>query len=143
MRFVQNDGGRAAAGFSGNSHGDCVTRSIAIATRLPYREVYDALNELAKRERPRDGKRRSSARTGVHRTTYDKYLFSIGWIWVPTIGIGTGCQVHLRKKELPKGRLVVRLSKHVTAVINGVIHDTHDPQRDGTRCVYGYYHEPS
>jgi hypothetical protein len=25
------------------------------------------------------------------------------------------------------------------AVIDGVIHDTHNPDRDGNRCVYGYY----
>ena len=27
----------------------------------------------------------------------------------------------------------------MSAVIDGVIRDTHDPGRDGTRCVYGYY----
>jgi hypothetical protein len=25
------------------------------------------------------------------------------------------------------------------AVIDGVIHDTYDPSRDGKRCVYGYF----
>ncbi len=37
------------------------------------------------------------------------------------------------------GRLIVSVSKHMTAVIDGVIHDTHNPSRDGTRCVYGYW----
>jgi hypothetical protein len=53
--------------------------------------------------------------------------------------IGQGCKVHLRADELPKGRLVVALSKHIVAVIDGVIHDTDDPSRGGTRCVYGYF----
>jgi hypothetical protein len=53
--------------------------------------------------------------------------------------IGQGCKVHLREGELPMGRLVVNLSKHFTAVIDGVVYDTHDPTRDGTRCVYGYW----
>lgn len=53
--------------------------------------------------------------------------------------IGQGCKVHLRADELPQGRLVVSLSKHHSAVIDGVVHDTFDPNRDGTRCVYGYY----
>ena len=44
MMWVKDDGGRAAAGYVGNT-GDCVTRSIAIATGLPYKEVYDALAE--------------------------------------------------------------------------------------------------
>jgi hypothetical protein len=55
------------------------------------------------------------------------------------MSIGSGCQAHLRAKELPAGRLIVRLSKRVAAVIDGVIHNTHDPSRRGTRCVYGYY----
>ena len=53
--------------------------------------------------------------------------------------IGSGCTVHLRADELPTGRLIVSVSRHVVAVIDGVIHDTHDPSRDGTRCVYGYW----
>ena len=55
------------------------------------------------------------------------------------MAIGQACKVHLSSDELPSGRLVVSVSKHVTAVIDGVIHDTHDPGRDGTRCVYGYW----
>ena len=35
------------------------------------------------------------------------------------------------------------VSKHITAVVDGVIHDTFDPSRDGTRCVYGYWQEAS
>jgi hypothetical protein len=53
--------------------------------------------------------------------------------------IGSGCKVHLRADELPAGRLVVKLSRHLVAVIDGVIHDTYDCSRGGTRCVYGFY----
>lgn len=35
--------------------------------------------------------------------------------------------------------LVARVSKHLCAVKNGVVLDTHDPTRGGTRCVYGYF----
>lgn len=137
--FVLDDGGRAAAGFRGET-GDCACRAIAIATQTPYTEVYAALNEAARRERPRVGRRRrSSARTGVQIPTIRRYLASIGWRWVPTMQIGSGCKVHLRGDELPSGRLVVSVSRHLVAVIDGVVHDTHDPSRDGTRCVYGYY----
>jgi hypothetical protein len=55
--------------------------------------------------------------------------------------IGSGCRVHLRERELPSGRLIVSVSRHMVAVIDGVIHDTHDPSRGGTRCVYGYWRE--
>ena len=137
MDFVYNEGGRAAAGYKGRA-GVCVVRAIAVATQKLYREVYDAINALALAERARRG-RRSSARSGVGRTTYERYLRHAGWEWVPTMQIGCGCRVHLRAEELPKGRLVVRLSRHLTAVIDGVIHDIYNPDRRGIRCVYGYF----
>jgi len=142
MDWHYNDGGRAAAGYKGTTD-DCVTRAIAIAAQMPYQGVYDALNELAKTERPLLRQPRpSSARTGVYRPTTRTYLNQLGWEWVPTMQIGSGCRVHLRADELPSGRIICKLSKHVCAVIDGVVCDTHDPTRDGTRCVYGYWHKP-
>ena len=41
--------------------------------------------------------------------------------------------------ELPMGRLVVSLSRHFAAVIDGLLHDNHDCSRDGTKCVYGFW----
>lgn len=35
--------------------------------------------------------------------------------------------------------LADRFEENVCAVVDGVIFDTHDPSRDGTRCVYGYF----
>ena len=140
MKYKCDDGGREAAGFKGYAN-DCVTRAIAIAAEKPYQEVYDVLNEMAKNERTGKRKsRKSSSRNGVFRFTYEKYLLSLGFKWTPTMSIGSGCQVHLRETEIPQiGRLVVSVSKHMTAVIDGVIHDTHNPDRNGWRCVYGYY----
>ena len=62
-----------------------------------------------------------------------------GWRWVPCMTIGSGCKVHLRADELPDGNLIVRLSRHLACVRNGVLHDNHDSSRGGTRCCYGYY----
>lgn len=139
MEFVFDDGGRAEAGYKGYAS-DCVCRAIAIATERPYQEVYDLINEFGKCERKskrRSGK--STARTGVYKPTIRKIMEHYGWKWTPTMAIGQGCKVHLRDGELPMGRLVVNLSKHSVAVIDGVIHDTYDCSRDGSRCVYGYY----
>lgn len=142
MAFQFNDGGRKVAGYKGDA-GDCVCRSIAIATERPYQEIYDGLNEAAKSERRSKRKRgRSSARTGVHRATLRRYLAGLGWEWTPTMQIGSGCKVHLRADELPSGRLIVSVSRHITTMIDGVIQDTFDPSRDGTRCVYGYWSKP-
>lgn len=140
--FVMNDGGRSAAGFKGQAS-DCVCRAIAIAAEMSYAEVYAAINDAAQSERRGRRKRgKSSARTGVYKPTTRKFMESLGWKWTPTMTIGSGCKVHLRADELPAGRLIVLVSRHLTAVIDGVIHDTHDPSRDGTRCVYGYWSQP-
>lgn len=143
MNVNLTDGGRAAAGYHGSAD-DCVVRAIAIATERPYQEVYDSLNSLARGMRQTRKVRGSSSRTGINRVVYDRYLSALGWRFVPTMKIGSGCRVHLRADELPAGRLIVRLSRHLTAVIDGVIHDTDDcSRRDaqglGTRCVYGFY----
>lgn len=143
ITFVNNDGGRHAAGFFGGA-GDCVCRAIAIAADKPYGEVYAALADgmasmRKNRRRPMAGKR--SARNGVYTDTvwFKRYMLSLGFVWVACMTIGSGCKVHLRADELPPGRLVVALSGHYAAVINGVLHDTHDCSREGTRCVYGYW----
>jgi len=143
MRWIQDDGGRAAAGYSGSA-ADCVCRAIAIATGMPYQAVYEAINEAGAVERSSKQRRgkRSSAREGVYKATEKKLLLALGWVWTPTMRIGSGCTVHLRREELPGGRLIVQVSRHLVAVIDGEIHDTHDPSRDGTRCVYGYW-QPS
>jgi len=144
--FEFHDGGRDAAGFKGGA-GDCVVRSIAIAANLPYMQVYEDLREANERyAQERDNKlsrllnqRGSSPRNGNHRNVFHDYILAQGFEWVPTMKVGAGCQVHLRPDELPNGILIVKVSKHLTAVIDGVMYDTHDPSRGGSRCVYGYY----
>ena len=156
MQYVFNDGGRTEAGFKGTA-GDCVCRAIAIATQKPYKEIYDLINKFAQYENKGTKKRGiSSARNGVYKETIKKVMWWLGWKWIPTMAIGKGCTVHLDEMELPKGRIVVNLSKHTTAVIDGVVNDTYDPNDRGyttvtengvqtfngkttARCVYGYF----
>jgi hypothetical protein len=138
------DGGRSAAGFKGET-GDCTVRAISIAAGLPYKEVYDGISALAASTRWASRRRArgqsTTARNGVPMRVVKAYLLAHGFCWVPTMEIGSGCKVHLRGEELPAGKLVVRLSKHLCAVIDGMIYDNHDPSRDGDRCVYGYFQE--
>ena len=139
MKYVYDDGGRAEAGYRGDTR-DCVCRAISIVTEKPYKEVYNLINEFAKKERiSKRYPKRSSARTGVYPKTTRKVMEYLGYRWIPTMLIGQGCTVHLKEDELPKGRIALQVSKHLTAVIDGVIHDTYDCSRDDTRCVYGYY----
>ena len=129
VAWKQDDGGRVAAKLTGGGK-DCVVRAIAIALERPYAQVHadlEALYGLPARL------------LGFPREVYEPYLQDAGWEWVPTMHVGQGCRVHLRQDELPDGRLIVRVSRHLVAVIDGIIHDTHNPARNGTRCVYGYY----
>ena len=146
LGFLVNDGGREIAGFKGGA-GDCVVRAIAIAAQLPYLQVYEDLraanaayavqrnDKLARRLNAKG----ASPRNGNHRNVFHDYILGHGFDWIPTMRVGAGCQVHLLASELPRGRLIVKVSRHLTAVIDGVIQDTHNPSRGGSRCVYGYY----
>ena len=144
MQFQYDDGGRAAAGYKGTA-GDCVCRAISIAAQLPYRQVYAVLSEgNAAEPRTKYGRKsagRRSARNGInaHRQWFYDYMESLGFTWVPILKIGGSCKAHLRDNQLPPGRLVVALYRHMAAVIDGVLHDTHQCDRGGRRGIYGYY----
>lgn len=139
LPWEYDDGGRAAAGYRGHT-GDCVTRAVAIATGRDYQDVYADIHDvLREHKQRRGGKGSSSPRDGVPKPITRRYLANLGWEWTPTMRIGSGTRVHLRPGELPTGPLIVQVSGHITAVIDGVVRDTADPCRDGTRAVYGYW----
>jgi len=142
-KFKWNDGGRHKY-FTGTG-GDCVARAVAIAAGKDYKEVYDVLAAgNAKQRKTKRAGRHTGKKTALHginvkRKWFKDQMKDWGFQWVSTMKIGQGCKVHLRADELPKGRLVVRVTKHLTAMIDGVINDTYDPSRNGERCVYGYW----
>ena len=142
VTFVYNDGGREAEGYKGKA-GDCVARAVAIASGRNYQEIYQRLAEGNANQRRKKGQKKNtrSARNGISTTRkwFKDYMIELGFEWTPTMTIGSGCNVHLTPEELPDGRLVCRVSRHVVAVIDGVIQDTYDCSREGTRCVYGYW----
>lgn len=139
MEFVYNDGGRSKY-FRATNVGDCVCRAICNAGGYDYKEIYDGLMRAAKQERTdKHNGKRSSARDGMYKDTRRRFLEKLGWVWHPTMTFGSGCKVHLRADELPAGNLIVSVSKHLTCVKDGVLYDTYDCSRGGTRCVYGYY----
>jgi hypothetical protein len=144
--FIFNDGGRAEAGYKGQT-GDCVCRSICIVTGKPYDEVYQVLAEgnftQRKSKHSKKGKRTAANGINTKRKWFNEYMLSLGFKWVPTMFVGVGCKMHLKKEELPTGKIICNVSKHFVAVVDGVINDIYDCSREGTRCVYGYYHQPN
>ena len=148
VNFEYDDGGRVATGRKGQAR-DCVARAVATASELTYSEVYEALAQGNATQRNSRRVRQSKSRTGVKtaqngiftkRKWFKDYMSDLGFKWTSTMQIGSGCQVHLRENELPKnGRIVLSLSRHCAAYIDGVLRDTHDCSRNGQRCVYGYW----
>ena len=95
--YQYNDGGREAAGFKGKA-GDCVVRAIAIASGRDYATVYNEVNQLSENER---GAKRSKANAGVYtsKKAFKDYMAAMGWRFVATMSIGSGCKVHLKAEE--------------------------------------------
>jgi hypothetical protein len=143
-RWVKDDGGRSKSGIprADQEVGDCVARA-----QRPYREVHDALvvrsvehahvdnSTYGKWQRRRGGVRAFDADHGCSDGAYGPYLESLGWKFTST----KDQRIRLRADELPPGRLIVKVHQHLVAVIDGVIHDTHDSGGAGRRPVYGYY----
>ena len=129
LRLNITDGGRSKY-FKASQVGDCVTRAIALATGKDYKEVYNKITKIVG----------YTPRNGVKKKDTKKAMQYFGGEWHATMSIGTGCQVHLAENEIPmQGNIVCQLSGHVCNVKNGVINDSFDPSREGTRCVYGYW----
>jgi hypothetical protein len=151
-RWVKDDGGGRASGIARapgrkDAVGDCVTRAIAIAAEMPYREVHNALilatvhhlyaggdnDYWGKRDRRRGGVRAFDPDHGCRDSVYGPYLKSLGWVHVTPKGM------RLRADQLPRGRLIVQIHRHLVAVIDHVIHDTHNCGRAGLVRVDGYW----
>ena len=126
--FQYNDGGRSRY-FRAKGVGDCCVRAGAIASGRDYKEVYDIARQISG----------ESPRNGMDGKDCKKLMEVLGGKWHPTMTIGSGCRVHLKADELPQGRIVCSCSGHLVAVIDGVVNDTYQDDRNGKRCVYGYW----
>lgn len=118
LRWKPDDGGRWAAGFRPRGVGDCVTRSIAIATGVPYAKVVDMINEMALERGRKTYKTRPASLT---KDDIEDLLAGLGWKYVK---MPRG--IHLSPGELPEYPVLIAYlgCHHLTAVVNGVIHDT-------------------
>jgi hypothetical protein len=135
MKLIVTDGGRKDAGLRGSFTGDCVIRSIAIASDRPYKRIYsDFKGMIANRLGyvPEDG-------ILTNKPAFKRYMVESGFVWNITCRIGSRDRVHMNAAELPMGRLVLSLSRHYSCVIDHRIYDTYDPSSNGKRMVYGFW----
>lgn len=125
--FVHNDGGRLAAGFKGSA-GDCGVRAAAIVSRRSYREVYDELFamqcEYISRKRKLKNKK-ASPRNGVYRDVLHDYMTANGATYIAFAGIGKPpIRVFQVAAHYSQRRLILRLARHYSTLIDGCNHDT-------------------
>ena len=151
MPWIYNDAGYSGRTTRRGRHipGNGVVRAIAIATERNYWEVHTELYrrqcDYVNRSRSRriQDKGASIDEVGVWPDVSKRYLFDLGWTWVPVMKVGSGVTMHLSYDELPdEPKLIVRLSKALVTVIAGTVYDIHDPSRDGSRAVYGFFTNP-
>lgn len=127
MAFVFNDGGRSRY-FKQQIARDCVCRSIAIATGLDYKVVYD---ELAKRNQAAGFKK--SAQEKLLPKVYEPYLKELGFVWTKApVVVGRKA----RSADLPSGVFIAKQAKHLCCVKDGVPQDIFDSSQ---KMVYGYW----
>ena len=111
MKFYQTDNGRICKTFKD----DCVVRSISLATDQSYQQTFSDLMELG-------------LEIGAypnHDKVWIKYLERKGFVKNKPPRIN-GKMIKLRNwSEAPKVA-VVRNSKHLTAIVDGILHDTWD-----------------
>jgi hypothetical protein len=161
MKYVFNDGGSAAAGYT-NESGDCVPRAIAIVTGKPYQEVCDALYDLAvaysheNDDKAARAMRRAVAKGGPHWKwhpnptsgcsvgIYKQYLRDLNWHQYTPIpkSDGTAWLLIDRFAEL-EGSYLVSLCGHLTAVIDGTVHDSWNPVESAAFPVTYFWHLPN
>jgi hypothetical protein len=79
--------------------------------------------------------RNDGPRSGTHKVVLNKYFEKLGWKWSPTMFVGQGCKVHLKKEELPMGILIIYCSKHLMVVIDGILNEIFHCSGNGTRFV--------
>ena len=121
-RFQYTDGGRSKY-YTLKDVGDCVVRAIAVATDRDYKEVVEDTWKFSRKYGcPINWK-----------DVYVPYLESIGWEKVSSPKF-KGKKA--KAKDLPKGRYIMRQANHLSALVDGVIHDIWDTSN---KMVYCYY----
>lgn len=120
LDYTFNDGGRSR--YREGSAGDCVTRAISIATGIDYDKVWRALKQLGCK----------SPDEGCHKRVWSKYLKTLGFKWVSCKGRGRTNQEHVPTQ----GVVILRQRRHLCAVVDGTLHDTHETHN---KSITGYY----
>lgn len=140
-KYIESDGGASAVKEKLKlQKRDCVVRAIALACDLYYEDVYSqleaqkAIGYYIRFSKNPTRKISTDPSRGNFFPDYNRYLSSIGWVYVKfkkptTLG-------HLKIFE---GSVILHMSKHLAAAINGTIYDMWDSRQEGRSKVFGYF----
>ena len=109
---------------------DCVKRSIALTTGIPYLDVQRGLNEH---------KKITGAKIFYDNPNPDSFVKNVlgfSRVYVNKNADGTRISLADFAKIHAKGRFIVSLSGHWTALIDGVVYDTWDCTGEGVLAYY-------
>lgn len=115
LTYHETDGGRAQHGYRGENN-DCVVKSIAIATGIPYPEVHAALKARG----------RVNGR-GTRGDVKADFLGTLPYVKRVTITLET-CRVWSFFQAHAKGTFLVSVPKHLTVIKNGKVLDEIPPK---------------
>ena len=121
--FKFNDGGRSLAGFKGTT-GDCVTRALSIflGKGQPdgdlYKRVYKVMAAANKATRGE-----KTARKGIYKKDYDRIFQEHG---LTKVRVPRGTKPTYTEVWEKYGNCIVKTTKHVSAIIDGDLHDIWD-----------------
>ena len=129
LEFHYNDGERKDAGFRGMT-GDCLFRAIAIATGLPYLDVYSNVSSTMKNHGYRASgnaylQTRALRKPGMLpvRAVQSLVLMDYGFAKVP---LPPGPRPTYAQAFQQYGTCIVSTKGHVTALMDGALQDTFD-----------------
>ena len=121
IRYEYDDGGREAAGYKGRA-GDCVCRAFTILAGKDYRECYRLLGVA----NATHGYARS-ARGGLLLKVYEGIYFENGLARVDHLKRRHGGRFPTFTEAYETyGNCIVRIAKHVAAIVDGALRDTDD-----------------
>jgi hypothetical protein len=131
MDYVKTDGGRKDAGYKTTKpyQIDCAVRSISIALDEDYRTVFVEMMELG-------------LEMGGYpsmKPVYETYLENKGWTKNKCPRNEQGKLIKIRNWKDAPARTVVLNSGHLTAIVDGAVHDTWDCRY---RPVNSYWTDP-
>ena len=124
MKFKEYDAGRSTS-FRPKQGRDCVVRVYAIMMDIPYDSAYETFAGLGRKSGCSTPKRMWQNLLCDHAVVELRFPAVSGQKRMNLISF---CN------EYRLGTFLVQMAGHVTAVIDGVVHDVFEPRHNG--CVY-------